>query len=79
MNMENGEYYLGVETTPDPNYPRLILGYKLEGIKVEIYKNGEAYIVVNTKTEKFLMCLGWKHAHYVFEECVRTLALAGQA
>jgi hypothetical protein len=77
--MESGEYYLGVETTPDVNYPRLIVGYKLDGIRVEIYKNREAYIVVNTKTEKFLMCLGWKHAHYVFEECIRTLTTEGRA
>lgn len=71
--MSDGEYYLGVSTTTDPNHPRLILGYKLAGEKVEIYKNWEAYIVINTKTDKLLMCLGWKHAHYVFEECVRTL------
>ncbi len=77
--MENGEYYLGVDATPDSSNPRLILGYKLDGKKVEIYKNRESYIVVNTKTEKFLMCLGWKHAHYVFEECVRTLTSEGQA
>jgi len=72
--MSDGEYYLGVSTTTDPNSPRLILGYKLDGEKVEIYKNREAYIVINTKTDKYLMCLGWKHAHYVFEECVRALA-----
>ena len=77
--MENGEYYLGVDATPDSSNPRLILGYKLDGKKVEIYKNRESYIVVNTKTEKFLMCLGWKHARYVFEECVRTLTFEGQA
>lgn len=77
--MENGEYYLGVDATPDSNYPRLILGYKLDGKKVEIYKNRESYIVVNTKTEKFLTCLGWKHAHYVFDECVRTLTFEGRA
>jgi hypothetical protein len=79
MKMENGEYYLGVDATPDSNYPRLILGYKLDGKKVEIYKNRESYIVVNTKTEKFLTCLGWKHAHYVFDECVRTLTFEGRA
>jgi len=79
MNMGDGEYYVGVGKTADPNYPRLILGYRLQGEKVEIYKNREAYIVVNTKTEKYLTCLGWKHAHYVFEECVRTLAPVGLA
>lgn len=77
--MNEGEYYLGVNKTGDPDYPRLILGFKLDGEKVEIYKNREAYIVVNTKTDKYLMCLGWKHAHYVFEECVRTLGPAGRA
>lgn len=77
--MNEGEYYLGINNTGHPNYPRLVLGFKLDGEKVEIYKNREAYIVVNTKTDKYLMCLGWKHAHYVFEECVRTLAPAGRA
>jgi hypothetical protein len=77
--MDNGEYYLGVMATMDPNYPKLILGYKLEEKRVEIYKNQEIYIVVNTKTEKFLTCLSWKHAHYIFEECVRTLSFEGRA
>jgi len=77
--MNNGEYYLGVATTADPNYPRLILGYKLDEKRVEIYKSQETYIVVNTKTEKFLTCLNWKHAHYIFEECVRTLTFEGKA
>jgi hypothetical protein len=79
MNMENGEYYMLVETNEDPNYPRLILGYKLDGKKVEIYKSLETYIVVNTKTEKYLTCLGYEHAHYVFNECVRTLTPEGKA
>jgi len=77
--MEPGEYYLGLPTTPDPNAPKLVLGYKLNGKRVEIYKNRDSYIVVNTKTEKFLNCLNWKHAHYVFEECVRTLTPQGSA
>jgi len=78
-NMGYGEYYVGVGKNADPNCPRLVLGYKLDGDKVEIYKNREAYIVVNTKTDKYLTCVGWKHAHYVFEECVRTLAPVGLA
>jgi hypothetical protein len=77
--MESGEYYMGVGKTTDPTCPRLILGYKLAGIRVEIYKNREVYIVVNTKTEKFLTCLNWKHAHHIFEECVRTLSPEGWA
>ena len=77
--MEQGEYYLGLVNAEDPNAPKLILGYKLDGKRVEIYRNRESYIVVNTKTEKFLTCLGWKHAHYVFEECVRTLIPEGRA
>ena len=77
--MSDGEYYLGISTTADPNYPRLVLGFKLAGEKVEIYKNRDAYIVVNSKTDKYLMCLGWKHAHYVFEECVRALTPIGRA
>jgi len=77
--MDSGEYYMGFRTNGDPNYPRLILGYKLYGNRVEIYKSQETYIVVNTKTEKFLMCLGLEHAHYVFEECIRTLAPEGKA
>jgi len=79
MNMDNGEYYVGVGATADPNHPRLILGYKLDGIRVEIYKSQETYIVANTKTEKYLMCLGLEHAHYVFKECVRTLTPEGIA
>ena len=79
MNMENGEYYRVVESNEDPNGPRLILGYKLDGKKVEIYKSLETYIVVNTKTEKYLTCIGYEHAHYVFEECVRTLAPEAEA
>jgi hypothetical protein len=77
--MESGEYYLGADTTADPSCPRLVLGFKLYGKRVEIYKSREAYIVVNTKTEKFLTCLSWKHAHFVFEECVRTLEPLGVA
>jgi hypothetical protein len=77
--MENGEYYMVFETNEEPNYPRLILGYKLDGKKVEIYKSFESYIVVNTKTEKYLFCLGYEHAHYVFNECVRTLTPEGKA
>ncbi|MGZ3494224.1 MAG: hypothetical protein ACXU99_05710 [Thermodesulfobacteriota bacterium] len=77
--MENGEYYMVFETNEDPNYPRLILGYKLDGKKVEIYKSLETYIVVNTKTEKYLTCLGYEHAHYVFNECVRTMTPEGKA
>ncbi len=77
--MENGEYYMIVETNGDPNRPRLILGYILDGKKVEIYKNLETYVVVNTKTEKYLTCLGYEHAHYVFSECVRMLAPEGRA
>ena len=77
--MNEGEYYLGINNTEDPNCPRLILGYKLNGEKVEIYRNRDTYIVINTKTDKYLMCLGWKHAHFVFEECVRVMAPVGRA
>ena len=77
--MESGEYYLGIGKTESLSSPILLLGFKLDGERVEIYKNLESYIVVNTKTEKYLTCLGWKHAHYVFEECVRTLTPGGQA
>jgi hypothetical protein len=77
--MENGEYYVVVDANEDPNVPRLILGYKLDGKRVEIYKNFGTYIVVNTKTEKYLTCLGYEHAHYVFNECVRALAPEGNA
>jgi len=77
--MENGEYYMGLETEGDPNSPKLIIGYILAGQRVEIYKRQEAYIVVNTKTEKYLTCLGFEHARYVFKECVRTLAPDGRA
>lgn len=77
--MENGEYYLGIGTIEDPNRPRLILGFKVEENRVEIYKSQETYIVVNTKTDKYLTCLGLEHAHYVFKECVRTLTPEGKA
>jgi len=77
--MEDGEYYMGVGTNGEPNCPRLILGYILNGKRVEIYKSQETYFVVNTKTEKYLTCLGIEHAHYVFKECVRTLAPEGRA
>jgi hypothetical protein len=77
--MENGEYYVVVETNEDPDFPRLILGYVLDGKTVEIYKNRETYIVVNMKTEKYLTCVSYEHAQHVFEECVRTLAPAGRA
>ena len=79
MNMENGEYYMAVESNEGPNRPRLILGYIFDGKKVEIYKSLGTYIVVNTKTEKYLTCLGYEHAHYVFNECVRTLTPEGRA
>jgi len=79
MHMENGEYYMEIETNGDPNCPRLILGYILGGQRVEIYKSREAYIVVNTKTEKYLTCLGFEHARYIFKECVRTLAPEAEA
>ncbi len=79
MNMEDGEYYVVVETNEDPNFPRLILGYVLDGKTVEIYKNRGTYIVVNMNTEKYLMCVSYEHAHHVFEECVRTMAPAGRA
>ena len=79
MNMENGEYYMFVDTNEDPNRPRLILGYIVDGEKVEMYKSLETYIVVNTKTEKYLTCLGYEHAHYVFNECVRMLTPEGRA
>ncbi len=71
--MENGQYYVLVESNEDLNSPRLILGYILDGKKVEIYKSLETYIVVNTKTEKYLTCLGYEHAQHVFNECVRML------
>lgn len=77
--MENGKYYMLVENNEDPNCPRLILGYKLNGKKVEIYKSLEAYIVVNTKTEKYLNCVSYEHAHYVFKECVRMLTPEAEA
>ena len=79
LNMEIGEYYMSVETNRDPNGPTLILGYIVDGEKVEIYKNLGTYIVVNTKTEKWLTCLGYEHAHHVFSECVRTLTPEGEA
>lgn len=77
--MENGEYYMVVESNVDPNGPQLILGYKCDGKKVEIYKSLETYIVVNTKTAKYLTCLGYEHAHYVFNECVRMLTPEARA
>jgi hypothetical protein len=77
--MEDGEYYTVVEANEDPNFPRLILGYMLDGKRVEIYKTRETYIVVNTNTEKYLTCIGYEHAHYVFRECVRALAPEGSA
>jgi hypothetical protein len=70
---------MGLETEGDPNSPRLIMGYTLDGQRVEIYKRQETYIVVNTKTEKYLTCLGFEHARYIFKECVRTLAPEGRA
>ena len=79
IHMKNGEYYMGFGTNRDLNSPRLILGYLLDGERVEIYKSLETYIVFNTKTEKYLMCLGIEHAHYVFNECVRTLASEARA
>ncbi len=78
-DMQNGEYYNASEKDEDPNIPRLILGYKVDGKKVEIYKSLEAYIVVNTKTEKYLTCLGYEHAHHVFKECVRMLTPEAKA
>ena len=72
--MENGEYYIVAESNEDPHFPRLILGYIFDGKKVEIYKSLGTYFVVNTKTQKCLTCLGYEHAHHVFNECVRTLA-----
>jgi hypothetical protein len=79
MSMENGEYYVVVEPNEDPNCPKLIVGYILDGKRVEIYKNQETYIVVNMKTEKYLTCIGYEHAQYVFKECVRTLTPEGRA
>jgi hypothetical protein len=77
--MENGEYYMEIEMNGDPNYPRLILGYVLNGQRVEIYKSQETYTVFNTKTEKYLTCLGFEHARFVFKECVRMLAHSAEA
>jgi hypothetical protein len=77
--MKNGEYYMRFGTNGDLHSPRLILGYLLDGERVEIYKSLETYFVFNTKTEKYLMCLGIEHAHYVFNECVRTLASEARA
>jgi hypothetical protein len=79
MNMEHGEYYVAIETNQDPDFPRLILGYVLNGKTIEIYKSRGTYIVVNMKTEKHLTCVSYEHAQHVFEECVRTLAPAGSA
>jgi hypothetical protein len=77
--MVNGEYYMEIAANGNPNCPRLILGYIFGGERVEIYKSQEIYFVVNTKTEKYLMCLGLEHARYVFKECVKTLAPSGEA
>jgi hypothetical protein len=77
--MEDGEYYTVAEADEDSNFPKLILGYILHGKRVEIYKSKESYIVVNTQTEKYLTCIGYEHAQYVFEECVRVLASEGRA
>jgi len=79
MNMENGQYYVVVGSNEDINGPQLILGYILDGKKVEIYKSLETYIVVNTKTEKSLTCLGYEHAQHVFSECVRMLTAEAMA
>jgi len=77
--MEDGEYYMGIGAKADPDCPTLIVGYRLDGEKVEIYKSRETYVVVNTKTEKFLTCVGLEHARYVFKECIRTLTPEGRA
>ncbi len=77
--MGNGEYYTLVESNEDPNRPQLIVGYVFDGKKVEMYKSLGTYIVFNSKTEKYLTCLGYEHAHYVFNECVRMLAPEGRA
>ncbi len=72
--MENGEYYMGIGKNEDLHSPKLVLGYMFDGARVEIYKTQETFIVINTKTEKYLMCLSIEHAHYIFKECVRMLA-----
>jgi hypothetical protein len=77
--MEIGEYYMGLQTDDDPNCPRLILGYSFRGQRVEIYKSKETCFVVNTKTKKYLTCLGPEHARYVFRECVITMAPEAEA
>lgn len=77
--MGDGEYYMVVESNEDPNRPRLILGYIFDGKKVEMYKSVGTYIVFNSKTEKYLTCLGYEHANYVFNECVRMLTPEGKA
>jgi hypothetical protein len=79
MTMENGEYYWGVNSDGEPLYPTLIMGYRFEGKRVEIYKAQGTYIVVNTKTAKYLTCLGLEHAHYIFYECIKTLTSEGSA
>jgi hypothetical protein len=77
--MESGEYYKDVGTKGYPGRPRLILGFVLDGMRVEIYKSQGTYSVFNMKTEKHLICLGAEHAHYIFEQCVRTLATEASA
>jgi hypothetical protein len=78
--MENGQfYYIGNWTGGDPKCPILVLGYMLDGKRVEIYKSQGTYIVFNAKTKKYLTCLSLEHAHYVFKECVRMLVLDGTA
>lgn len=77
--MEDGEYYVVVDENQDPNGPMLIVGYILDGKRVEIYKNRDTYIVVNMKTEKYLTCISYEHAQHVFKECVRTLTSEGNA
>jgi hypothetical protein len=79
MTMENGEYYWGVSTDREPPYPTLIMGYRFDGTRVEIYRAQGTYIVVNTKTAKYLTCLGLEHAHYIFNECIKTLTTEGSA
>ncbi len=68
-----------LETEGDTISPRLIIGYVFDGQRAEIYKRQETYFVVNTKTEKYLTCLGYEHARHVFKECVRMLTPDGRA
>ena len=79
MTLDNGEYYWGVNAEIEPPYPTLIMGYRFDGKRVEIYRAQGTYIVVNTKTAKYLTCLGLEHAHYIFNECVKTLSPEGSA